>query len=236
MLTFSVSEILNIMSDLLSLNISLCVISFDVNMFLIVMSDITAQSIFCTTWVKFYSVICWRTFTNFTFLILETSEALQVFSTLSESKNLTFDLLSSVFSFIDSSLSLFMFNLLCCVSEITTCEVHYLSDYRVFDVERFYSLWAHCFVIFVFCFKISWECSHSCLLWLFCDTVVRSELFTLKIWYLNVKNRSFSSKLLLKLHCNSIKFTSWWSAWVFFFFSLITTAQNSIAALRNLMT
>ncbi len=42
MLTFSVSEILNIMSDLLSLNISLCVISLNVNMFLTVMSDIIA--------------------------------------------------------------------------------------------------------------------------------------------------------------------------------------------------
>ncbi len=223
MLTFSVSEILNIMSDLSDLNISLCVINFNVNMFSTVMSDTTAQSIFCTTWVEFYSVICWRTFTNFTFLILNTLKASQIFSTLSESKNLTFGLLSFLSSFIDSSLFSFMFNSLCCVSEITTCEVCYLSDHRVFDVERLCFLWACCFVIFVFCFKISSEHSCDCLLWLFCDAVVRSELSALRTWYLNVENRSFSSRSLSELHCNSIKFTSWWSAWVlfclFFFFN-----------------
>jgi len=137
MLTFSISEILNIMSDLFNLNISLCAINLDVNMFLTVMSDITAQSIFCTTWVEFCSVICQRTFANFTFLILDTLKALQVFLTLFESKNLTFDLLSFLSSFIDSSLFSFMFNLSCCVSEITTCEVCHSSDCRIFDVERF---------------------------------------------------------------------------------------------------
>ncbi len=146
-------------------------------------------------------------------------EALQIFSTLSESKNLTFDLLSFLSSFIDSSLFLFMFNSSCCMSEITTCEVHHLLNHRIFDVERFCFLWACCFVIFVFCFKISWECSCSCLLWLFCDAVIRSELSALKTWYLNVENQSFSFKLLSELHCNSIKFTSWWSAWVLFCFS-----------------
>ncbi len=180
MLTFLISEILNIMSDLLSLNISLCVTDLDVNMFSTVMSDTTAQSIFCMTWVEFCSVIYWRTFTNFTFLILNTLEALQIFSTLSESRNLTVDLLSFLFSFIDLSLFSFMFNSLCHMSEITTCEVYHLSDHRVFNVKRFCSLWAYCFVIFVFCFKISWECSHFCLLSLFCDAVVRSELSALK--------------------------------------------------------
>ncbi len=180
MLTFSISEILNIMSDLLSLNISLCVINSDVNMFLTVMSDITAWSIFCTTWVEFCSVICQRTFANFTFLILNMLKASQVFSTLSEFKNLTFDLLSFLSSFIDSSLFSFMFNSLCHVSEITTCEVCHLSDHRVFDVERLCFLWVCCFMIFVFCFKISWECSCDHLPWLFCDTLVRSELSALR--------------------------------------------------------
>ncbi len=204
------------MFDLLDLNINLCVISSDVNMFSTVMSDTTAQSIFCTTWVEFCFVICQRTFTNLTFLILDTLKALQVFSTLSESKNLTFDLLSFLFSFIDSSLSSFMSNSLCHMSEITTCEVCHSSDHRVFDVERLCFLWAHYFVIFVFCFKISQEHSCDCLPWLFCDAVVRSELFTLRTWYLNVENRSFSFKSLSELHCNSIKFASWWSAWVLF--------------------
>ena len=122
----------------------------------------------------------WRTFTNFTFLILSMPEALQIFSSLSESKNLTFDLLSFLSSFIDSSLFSFMFNLLYHMFEITTCEVCHLSDCRIFDVKRLYFLWVCCFMIFVFCFKISWECSCDHLPWLFCDTLVRSELSALR--------------------------------------------------------
>ena len=112
-----------------------------------------------------------------------------------------------------------MSNSLCCMSEITTCRVHHLSDHRVFDVKRLCSLWAHCFVIFAFCFKILWEHSHDYLPWLFCDAAVRSKLSALRTWYLNVENRSFSSRSLLKLYCNSIKFTSWWLTWVLFCFS-----------------
>ncbi len=180
MLTFSVSEILNIMSDLSDLNISLCVTNSDVNMFSTVMSDTTAWSIFCMTWVEFCSVICQRTFTNFTFLILNTPEALQAFLTLSDSRNLTVGLLPSLSSFIVSLLSSFILNSLCCASEITTCEVHHLSEYRVFDVKRFCFFWAYCFVIFAFCSRFSWEHSHGCLFWLFCDAVVRSELSALR--------------------------------------------------------
>ncbi len=132
------------------------------------------------TWVEFYSVICQRTFTYFTFLILSMLKALQIFSTLFESRNLTFDLLFFLSSFIDSSLFSFMLNSLCHMSEITTCEVHHLSDHRIFDVERFCFLWTHCFVIFTFYSKISWECSCDCLLWLFCDAVIRLKLFALK--------------------------------------------------------
>ncbi len=219
MLTFSVSEILNIMSDLLSLNINLCVINSDVNMFLTVMSDITAWSIFYTTWVGFCSVICQITSVNFTFLILNTLKASQIFSTCSESRNLTVDLLSFLSLFIVLSLSLFMFNSSCCVSEITTCEVCHLSDCRIFDVKRFCFFWAHCFVIFIFCSRVLQECSYSCLLWLFCDAVIILKLSALRAWYSNVKNRLFSSRSLSELHCNSIKFASWWSAWVLFCFS-----------------
>ena len=219
MLIFLISEILNIMSDLLNLNISLCATNPDVNMFLTVMSDTTAQSIFCTTWVGFCSVICQRTSVNFTFLILDTPEALRVFSTLFDSRNLIIGLLSSLFSFIVSLLSSFILNLLCCTSGITTCEVCYLSEHRVFGVKRFCFFWAHCFVIFVFCSRISWECSYDCLFWLFCDTAARPELSALKTWYSNVENRSSSFKSLLKSHCNSIKFASWWLTWVLFHLS-----------------
>ncbi len=180
MLIFSVSEILNIMSDLLNLNISLCVISLDVNMSSTVMSDTTAWSIFCTTWVEFCSVIHQRTFANFTFLILNTLKALRLFLMLSDSRNLTVDLLSSLSSFIVSSLSSFILNSSCCTSRITTCEVCHLSECRIFDVKRFCFFWACCFVIFAFCFRISQGHSCGCLFWLFCDAVVRSELFTLR--------------------------------------------------------
>ncbi len=163
-------------------------------------------------------------------MILDTPEALQTFLTLSDSRNLIIDLLPSLPSFIVSLLSSFIFNLLCCASEITTCRVHHSSEFRVFDVKRFCFFWAHCFVIFTFCSRISQE--HFCdyLFWLFCDTVVKSELSALKTWYLNVENRSSSSRSMSELHCNSIKFASWWSAWVLshfsFFFSNNRTKFN----------